>query len=70
MYAYEWDASTGGFVLTPMPLAFSNEPRPIYYQELDIWVLINIGYMIRMIVFHICGLKLINIIIEAGLLQN
>lgn len=36
MYAYEWDASTGGFVLTPMPLTFSNEPRPIYYQELDI----------------------------------
>lgn len=36
MYSYEWDASTGGFVLTPMPLTFSKEPRPVYYKELDI----------------------------------
>ena len=36
MYAYEWDASTGGYVLTPMPLTFSKEPRPVYYKELDI----------------------------------
>lgn len=36
MYAYEWDASTGGFILTPMPLIFSKEPRPVYYKELDI----------------------------------
>lgn len=36
MYAYEWDASTGGFILTPMTLTFSKEPRPVYYQELDI----------------------------------
>lgn len=36
MYTYEWDASTGGFILTPMPLTFSKEPRPVYYQELDI----------------------------------
>lgn len=36
MYAYEWDSSTGGFVLTPMPLTFSKEPRPVYYKELDI----------------------------------
>ncbi|MBP3458815.1 MAG: phosphoadenosine phosphosulfate reductase family protein [Lachnospiraceae bacterium] len=36
MYAYEWDSSTGGYVLTPMPLAFSKEPRPVYYKELDI----------------------------------
>ena len=36
MYAYEWDASTGGFVLIPMPLTFSKEPRPVYYKELDI----------------------------------
>lgn len=36
MYTYEWDSSTGGYILTPMPLAFSKEPRPVYYQELDI----------------------------------
>lgn len=36
MYAYEWDSSTGGYILTSMPLAFSKEPRPVYYKELDI----------------------------------
>ena len=36
MYAYEWDSSTGGYILTPMPLTFSKEPRPVYYKELDI----------------------------------
>ncbi len=36
MYAYEWDSSTGGYLLTPMPLAFSKEPRPVYYKELDV----------------------------------
>lgn len=36
MYTYEWDSSTGGFVLTPIPLTFSKEPRPVYYKELDI----------------------------------
>lgn len=36
MYTYEWDASTGGIVLTPMTLAFSKEPRPVYYRELDL----------------------------------
>ena len=36
MYAYEWDSSTGGYILTPMPLAFSKEHRPVYYKELDI----------------------------------
>lgn len=36
MYAYEWDSSTGGYILTPMPLAFSKEPRSVYYKELDI----------------------------------
>lgn len=36
MYSYEWDSSTGGYVLTPTPLAFSKEPRPVYYKELDI----------------------------------
>lgn len=36
MYSYEWDSSTGGYVLTPTPLIFSKEPRPVYYKELDI----------------------------------
>ena len=36
MYTYEWDASTGGFILTPMPLTFSKEPRPVYATEMDI----------------------------------
>lgn len=36
MYTYEWDASTGGYLLMPMPLTFSKEPRPVYYKELDI----------------------------------
>ena len=36
MYSYEWDSSTGGYILTPTPLTFSKEPRPVYYKELDI----------------------------------
>ena len=36
MYAYEWDPETGGFLLLPKPADFSKEPRPVYYQELDI----------------------------------
>jgi len=36
MYSYEWDSSTGGFVLNSTPQKFSKEPRPVYYQELDI----------------------------------
>lgn len=36
MYSYEWDSSTGGYILTPIPLTFSKEPRPVYYKELDI----------------------------------
>ena len=36
MYAYEWDPETGGLLLLPKPADFSKEPRPVYYQELDI----------------------------------
>ncbi len=36
MYNYEWDSSTGGYILTTMQRAFSKEPRPVYYKELDI----------------------------------
>ncbi len=36
MYAYEWDPETGGLLLKSNPADFSKEPRPVYYQELDI----------------------------------
>ena len=36
MYAYEWDPETGGLLLLPKPADFSKEPRPVYYQELDL----------------------------------
>lgn len=36
MYSYSWDPSTGGLLLNSSPLAFSKEPRPVYYKELDI----------------------------------
>lgn len=36
MYSYTWDEDTGGLLLNSTPLAFSKEPRPVYYQELDI----------------------------------
>lgn len=36
MYTYEWDSSTGGYILTSTQLTFSKEPRPVYYKELDI----------------------------------
>ena len=35
MYSYTWDEETGGLLLNSSPLAFSKEPRPVYYQELD-----------------------------------
>lgn len=36
MYSYKWDGATGGLLLDSTPLGFSREPRPVYYQELDI----------------------------------
>lgn len=36
MYAYTWDEETGGLLLNSSPLAFSKEPRPVYYKELDV----------------------------------
>lgn len=36
MYSYTYDEETGGIILNNMPLHFSNEPRPVYYKELDI----------------------------------
>ena len=36
MYSYSWDTTTGGLILNSSPLAFSKEPRPVYYKELDI----------------------------------
>ncbi|MEG1300781.1 MAG: phosphoadenosine phosphosulfate reductase family protein [Erysipelotrichaceae bacterium] len=36
MYSYSWDIETGGFILNSIHSAFSKEPRPVYYKELDI----------------------------------
>jgi len=36
MYSYEWDEETGGYLLNSTPLAFSKEPRPVYYREMDL----------------------------------
>jgi 3'-phosphoadenosine 5'-phosphosulfate sulfotransferase (PAPS reductase)/FAD synthetase/ferredoxin len=36
MYSYVYDEESGGLLLTSSPLAFSKEPRPVYYKELDI----------------------------------
>ena len=36
MYSYTWDPETGGLLLNSKPLEFSKEPRPVYYQELDL----------------------------------
>ena len=38
MYQYIWDTETGGLLLTTelTKQGYSNEPRPVYYQELDI----------------------------------
>lgn len=36
MYSYTWDPETGGLLLNSSPLLFSKEPRPVYYQEMDI----------------------------------
>ena len=35
-HVYEWDAETGGLLLTTSELKMSKEPRPVYSQELDI----------------------------------
>jgi phosphoadenosine phosphosulfate reductase len=36
MYSYTYDAQTGGLLLNDSTLLLSNEPRPVYYRELDI----------------------------------
>lgn len=36
MYSYTYDKETGGILLNSSSLQLSNEPRPVYYQELDI----------------------------------
>lgn len=36
MYQYLWDDETGGLLLTTEQSGFSKEPRPVYYEELDI----------------------------------
>lgn len=36
MYSYTHDEETGGLLLNNSPLTFSKEPRPVYYQEMDV----------------------------------
>lgn len=36
MYNYTYDLETGGILLNTSPMQFSKEPRPVYYQELDL----------------------------------
>ena len=36
MYQYLWEDETGGLLLTKEQSGFSKEPRPVYYEELDI----------------------------------
>ncbi len=36
MYSYTYDEETGGLLLNSSPLSFSKEPRPVYYQEMDL----------------------------------
>jgi phosphoadenosine phosphosulfate reductase len=36
MYSYDYDPHSGGLLLNTSPLVFSKEPRPVYYQELDL----------------------------------
>ena len=36
MYEYEWDVETGGYKLLCKACVFSKEPRPVYFEELDI----------------------------------
>ena len=70
MYSYEWDSSTGGYVLTPTPLTFSKEPRPVYYKELDILDSTSIGNMTKMTAFPICGRKQITTFTAADWLRR
>ena len=36
MYKYEWDSETGGILLASDQERMSMEPRPVYFQELDL----------------------------------
>lgn len=36
MYRYEWDTTTGGFILNPQQEKNSKEPRPVYYREMNL----------------------------------
>lgn len=35
MYSYTYDKETGGILLNSSSLLLCNEPRPVYYKELD-----------------------------------
>lgn len=70
MYSYEWDSSTGGYVLTPTPLAFSKEPRPVYYKELNILGFDKHWKYDKTTVSLICGRKQITTFIAVDWSQR
>lgn len=66
MYSYTWDSETGGLLLNSSPLQFSKEPRPVYYQELDILGFDRFWKYAKMIPHRICGPRQITITIEVN----
>lgn len=36
VHKYEWDAETGGILLSPQQEKSSKEPRPVYYREMNL----------------------------------
>ena len=54
MYSYDWDPSTGGYILNSTPLNFSKEPRPVYYKELDMQFLSALRTGIHLLQELIC----------------
>lgn len=36
VHKYEWDAETGGILLSPQQEKSSREPRPVYYREMNL----------------------------------
>ena len=51
-HVYEWDAETGGLLLTTSELKMSKEPRPVYSQELDILGFDKYWLYPRAMMFH------------------
>lgn len=70
MYSYDWDPSTGGYILNSTPLNFSKEPRPVYYKELDMLGFDRYWDYEKDDTYPICGQKQILIGIVGGRLPR